>query len=64
MPLKNEKLPEMDLGALIKGLKDTGIEFIIVGGVAAVAYGSKSSGSGTQGDTYRRQKPGFIRFAG
>ncbi|MDM8516008.1 hypothetical protein QUF76_07405 [Desulfobacterales bacterium HSG16] len=40
MPSKNEKSPEMDLGALIKGLKGAGIEFIIVGGVAAVAQGA------------------------
>ena len=37
----NEQAPRVsDLTALIKGLKEAGVEFIIVGGIAAVAQGA------------------------
>lgn len=40
MPLQNKKPPVLNLSALIKGLSQTGVEFIIVDGIAAVAQGA------------------------
>jgi len=40
MPSKNKKLQVSDLSALLKGLNEAGIEFILVGGMAAVAQGA------------------------
>ena len=39
MPSNNKKNRVADLGALLKGLNEAGIEFILVGGLAAVAQG-------------------------
>ncbi len=36
MPSKNEKPQVSDLSALLKGLKEAGVEFVLVGGVAVV----------------------------
>ncbi len=40
MPSKNKKPQVSDLSALLKGLNEAGIEFILVGGMAAVAQGA------------------------
>ncbi|MFH1984971.1 MAG: hypothetical protein ABIL58_24275 [Pseudomonadota bacterium] len=40
MPLQTKKPPILNLSALIKGLSQAGVEFIIVGGIAAVAQGA------------------------
>ena len=40
MPSKNEKHQVSDLSALLKGLKEASIEFVLVGGVAAVVQGA------------------------
>ncbi len=40
MPLKNEKKQITDLGGLLKGLHEADVEFILVGGMAAVAQGA------------------------
>ena len=40
MPIKKEKSSNPDLGALIEGLTSAGVEFIIVGGLAAVVQGA------------------------
>ena len=40
MPSKNKKPQVSDLSALLKGLNEAGVEFILVGGVAAVAQGA------------------------
>ncbi len=40
MPSKNKKKPTLDLTGLIEGLSQAEIDFIIVGGVAAVAHGA------------------------
>ena len=40
MPSKNTNPQIFDLSALLKGLNEAGIEFIIVGGMAAVAQGA------------------------
>lgn len=40
MPSETEKPKTANLGALLKGLKEAGIDFILVGGVAAVAQGA------------------------
>lgn len=40
MPSKNERLQAADLSALLKGLSEAGIEFILVGGLSAVAHGA------------------------
>jgi len=39
MPSNNEKHRVVDLSALLKGLNEAGVEFILVGGLAAVAQG-------------------------
>jgi hypothetical protein len=39
MPSNNRKNRVADLSALLKGLNEAGIEFILVGGLAAVAQG-------------------------
>ena len=43
MTSKNKKLQSLDLSALIKGLNEAGVEFIIVGGMAAVVQGAPIS---------------------
>ena len=40
MSSKNKKNQTLDLSALLKGLNEAGIEFILVGGMAAVAQGA------------------------
>ena len=40
MPSKNKKPQVSDLSALLKGLNEAGIEFILVGGMAAIAQGT------------------------
>jgi predicted nucleotidyltransferase len=40
MPTNNENLPLPDLGAILEGLAEEGIEFILVGGLAAVVQGA------------------------
>ena len=40
MPSKNKKPRVSDLSALLKGLKEADVEFVLVGGVAAVAQGA------------------------
>jgi len=40
MPSKNKKPQVSDLSALLKGLNEAGVEFVLVGGVAAVAQGA------------------------
>ena len=40
MTSKNKKLQSLDLSALIKGLNEAGVEFIVVGGMAAVVQGA------------------------
>lgn len=40
MPIKKEKSSSPDLGALIEGLTRAGVDFIIVGGMAAVVQGA------------------------
>lgn len=40
MPLNSKKPRTANLGALLKGLKEAGVDFILVGGVAAVAQGA------------------------
>jgi predicted nucleotidyltransferase len=40
MPLENKKPQIFDLSALLKGLNEAGVEFVLVGGVAAVAQGA------------------------
>ncbi len=40
MPSKNKKSQIFDLSALLKGLNEAGVEFVLVGGVAAVAQGA------------------------
>ena len=40
MPSKNKELRPADLKALISGLSESGVEFILVGGLAAVAQGA------------------------
>lgn len=40
MPSSEQKPPITDLSALIRGLSDAGVEFILVGGLAAVAHGA------------------------
>ena len=39
MPSENKKPRVSDLSALLKGLNEAGVEFVLVGGVAAVAQG-------------------------
>lgn len=39
MPLKGDSLYEIDPSALLEGLAESGIEFVLVGGLAAVAQG-------------------------
>jgi len=39
MPSNNEKHRVVDLSVLLKGLNEAGVEFILVGGLAAVAQG-------------------------
>jgi hypothetical protein len=43
MHIKNGKRPTLALSALLKGLNEAGIEFILVGGMAAVAQGAPVS---------------------
>lgn len=40
MPSRKEKPQAADLSALLKGLSEAGLEFIVVGGLAAVAQGA------------------------
>jgi len=40
MPSRKGNLKAADLSALLKGLSEAGIEFIVVGGIAAVAQGA------------------------
>ena len=40
MPSKNKKPQILDLSALLKGLNEAGVAFILVGGMAAVAQGA------------------------
>jgi len=40
MPSRKENPQAANLSALLKGLSEAGIEFIIVGGLAAVAQGA------------------------
>ena len=40
MPSKNKKPRVSDLSALLKELKEADVEFVLVGGVAAVAQGA------------------------
>jgi hypothetical protein len=40
MPTSTEKLTGPDLGAILEGLIETGVEFILVGGLAAVIQGA------------------------
>ncbi len=40
MPSENKNPKIANLGALLKGLKEAGVDFILVGGVAAVAQGA------------------------
>lgn len=40
MPSKNKRTQVPDLGTLLKGLKEAGVEFVLVGGVAAVVQGA------------------------
>ncbi|MDL1973908.1 MAG: hypothetical protein LWX55_03815 [Deltaproteobacteria bacterium] len=40
MPSENKKPQVFDLSALLKGLNEAGVEFVLVGGVAAVAQGA------------------------
>jgi hypothetical protein len=40
MPSGNEKPKTANLGALLKGLKEAGVDFVVVGGVAAVVEGA------------------------
>jgi 5-formyltetrahydrofolate cyclo-ligase len=39
MPSNSKNPQAANLGALLKGLKEAGVDFILVGGVAAVAQG-------------------------
>ncbi len=58
MPL-NEELPEaIDLSALLKGLNEAGIEFIVVGGLAAIIQGAPITTSDL--DIVHRQTDGNI----
>lgn len=40
MSSKNKKPQSVDLSALLKGLDEAGVEFIVVGGMAAVVQGA------------------------
>ena len=40
MPSKSKKSQNLDLSALLKGLNEAGVEFIVVGGMAAVVQGA------------------------
>ena len=40
MSSKNKKPQTLDLSALLKGLNQAGVEFIVVGGMAAVVQGA------------------------
>jgi hypothetical protein len=40
MPSINKNPQVSDLSALLKGLNEAGVEFVLVGGVAAVAQGA------------------------
>jgi len=40
MPVDSEKQMSVDLGAILEGLARTGVEFILVGGLAAVVQGA------------------------
>lgn len=40
MPSNSKNPQAANLGALLKGLKEAGVDFILVGGVAAVAQGA------------------------
>ena len=40
MPSRKKNLQAADLSALLKGLSEAGVEFIVVGGLAAVAQGA------------------------
>jgi hypothetical protein len=40
MPVDEKKMTELDLGAIIEGLMKAGVDFILVGGLAAVIQGA------------------------
>jgi hypothetical protein len=40
MPMGNKKSTEIDLSALLEGLLDAGVKFVLVGGLAAVVQGA------------------------
>jgi len=49
MPSNSKNPQAANLGALLKGLKEAGVDFILVGGVAAVAQGAPVTQSGVVG---------------
>ena len=58
MPTENEESTSVNLGAILEGLTKAGVEFILVGGLAAVVQGAPVTTMDV--DIVHNQSPGNI----